>query len=471
MIRESRGEVMEVATEQWTTRAEEEKNDRVPDRVWHAITEDNEGPCTLTLCNLPPLEHSTDTGLYVFLVLCPTAYRRRAKMRSPLSYGTTSSILLGLSRRLQQTSEEFLSFHAGGGGDHDEEHHHDDEESDKPDGSVGAAFALAFGAGAFSLMGATIIFCTKHFDAKTSGSNVFVAGSLALAAGVMLYVSLVDIVGHSVEHFEAHGYSHGKSGLFSSISYFLGMLTIYLLDLVIHRFITPDAEHGHAPRISGVLLSPLASAAATTNPASEGTSPRTGICYQQQKEDNGGLDRSEAGYSLSKKELEETEKEKHFASLRRVGIMSAIAIGLHNIPEGFATYVGAIHDFNIGAAIALAIAVHNIPEGFAIAVPVYCSTGSKAKACLWSLIATFAEPFGAFLAWIVLSAGGDGTTISEATFGWLFGLVGGMMTMVVLHELLPSAFALDPHNKVSTFGIVLGMFIMAVSLVLFAYTE
>ena len=142
--------------------------------------------------------------------------------------------------------------------------------------------------------------------------------------------------------------------------------------------------------------------------------------------------------------------------------MTAISISLHNFPEGLATFIATLEDPAVGGALALAIAMHNIPEGVAVAMPVYYATGSRHRAFAWAALSGLAEPLGAVLAWLVLY-----NNFSDTVFAVLFGLVGGMMVCISLKELLPTARKYDPTDIYVTNMSIVGMFIMAFSLVLF----
>lgn len=158
--------------------------------------------------------------------------------------------------------------------------------------------------------------------------------------------------------------------------------------------------------------------------------------------------------------VEEGDNEK----LVRMGVMTAIAIGIHNFPEGLATFVAALSDPSVGLALAVAIAIHNIPEGLCVAIPVYYATGNRWKAFGWALLSGVSEPIGAALGWLILK-----DIMSELVYGILFGVVSGMMVNITLHELIPTAVRYDPADKVTTNSIIVGMAVMAASLTLFLY--
>merc|ERR1711976_786272 len=145
-----------------------------------------------------------------------------------------------------------------------------------------------------------------------------------------------------------------------------------------------------------------------------------------------------------------------------MGMQTAVAIALHNFPEGLATYVSVLDDPSIGAVLAIAIGIHNIPEGFCVALPVYYATGNRMKAFWWGALSGITEPIGAILGYLVLA-----NTFSDATYGIMFGLVAGMMVMISLKELLPTAYRYDPCDTVVTKSLIAGMVIISASLVLF----
>eukprot|EP00397_Hematodinium_sp_SG-2012_P042884 GEMP01047536.1.p1 GENE.GEMP01047536.1~~GEMP01047536.1.p1 ORF type:complete len:182 (+),score=32.63 GEMP01047536.1:1139-1684(+) len=152
--------------------------------------------------------------------------------------------------------------------------------------------------------------------------------------------------------------------------------------------------------------------------------------------------------------------------LVRMGLSTAVAIGIHNFPEGLATFIATLDTPQVGVSLAVAIAIHNIPEGLCVAVPIYYATGNRHKAFLWAFLSGISEPIGAGLGWIVLSRA-DNTL----AFAIMFGIIAGMMVAIVVHELLPTAHRYDPKDQVVTNMFILGMAIMALSLVLFKLGE
>ena len=148
--------------------------------------------------------------------------------------------------------------------------------------------------------------------------------------------------------------------------------------------------------------------------------------------------------------------------LLRMSMNTAIAIGLHNFPEGLATFVATLHDPSVGIVLAIAIAIHNIPEGLCVALPVYYATGSRRKAFGWALLSGLSEPLAAVFGYIILA-----NAVTATVYGILFGIIAGMMVMISTRELLPTAHRYDPTDRVVTYSFIFGMGILALSLVLF----
>jgi ZIP family zinc transporter len=144
--------------------------------------------------------------------------------------------------------------------------------------------------------------------------------------------------------------------------------------------------------------------------------------------------------------------------LMRVGLLVAFGVGIHNFPEGMATFAGALEDMRLGIAIAVAIAIHNIPEGLAVSAPVYAATGSRRKAFLWSFLSGVSEPVGAALAALVLLP-----FLTEAVLGWLLAAVAGIMVSISMDELAPAAKSFGSEHA-PIVGVIVGMVIMALSL-------
>lgn len=154
----------------------------------------------------------------------------------------------------------------------------------------------------------------------------------------------------------------------------------------------------------------------------------------------------------------EFEKKK----LVKMGLSTAVAIAIHNFPEGLATFVAALDDPGVGAVLAIAIGIHNIPEGLCVALPIYYATGNRWKAFMWGCLSGLSEPVAALLGWAILAK-----AMTPDVYAVLFGLVSGMMVIISLKELIPTAHRYDPEDTVVTYSLIGGMVIIALSLVVF----
>jgi len=263
------------------------------------------------------------------------------------------------------------------------------------------AFGLTLIAGISTGIGSFIAFFAKKTNAK------FLSAALGFSAGVMIYVSLVDILPQANEMLIA---SMGKKagGWVALASFFGGILLIAVIDKLI-----PSFENPHESR------------------------------RVEDMEDN---------YCKANKINE----------LMKMGVLTAVAIAVHNFPEGIATFVAALKDPHLGIVITIAIAIHNIPEGIAVSVPIFCATGDKRKAFVYSFLSGLSEPVGALLGYLFLLP-----IMSDQVFGIMFALVAGIMVFISLDELLPTAREYgEPH--VATYGLVSGMAVMGVSILLFS---
>ncbi len=158
------------------------------------------------------------------------------------------------------------------------------------------------------------------------------------------------------------------------------------------------------------------------------------------------------------KDPSEINSDKIDSSLMRAGVFTAVAIGIHNFPEGLATFGTALGDVRLGIIVAFAIAIHNIPEGISVSVPIFYATGDRKKAFFYSFLSGIAEPVGAVVGFLILMP-----FMSESLLSALMGFVAGIMVYISLDELLPVAHRYG-HNHTVIIGIVLGMLVMALSL-------
>ena len=141
-------------------------------------------------------------------------------------------------------------------------------------------------------------------------------------------------------------------------------------------------------------------------------------------------------------------------SLYKVGIISMLAIIIHNIPEGIATFISTTKDTSLGISLTIAIAIHNLPEGLSIAIPIYYSTTKKSKALIYTLIAALSEPLGAILTYLFLL-----NLINNTILGLLFSFIAGIMLSISLTELLPSSISYK-EPKITKLFFILGIIFM-----------
>lgn len=270
------------------------------------------------------------------------------------------------------------------------------------EGNVLLAFGLTLLAGLATGIGGAMAFFAKKTNTK------FLSIALGFSAGVMIYVSFIEILGKAFESLtEELGDQTGS--LITIISFFAGMVLIALIDKAI-----PAKKNPHeAVSVEDV--------------------------------------RKTKPHQLDLKK----------SKLLRTGLMTALAIAIHNFPEGFATFMATIKDPALGISIAIAIAIHNIPEGIAVSIPVYYATGSRKKAFFYSFASGIAEPIGALLGYLILS-----TVMSETMFGVIFAGIAGIMVFISFDQLLPTAREYGEHH-LSIYGLVSGMIVMAISLLLF----
>jgi len=156
----------------------------------------------------------------------------------------------------------------------------------------------------------------------------------------------------------------------------------------------------------------------------------------------------------------DTDKSKVDKKLMRVGLFTALAVAIHNFPEGLATFSSTLVTVELGILITFAIAIHNIPEGISVSMPIYYATGDKKKAFFYSFLSGFSEPLGAVIGFIVLMP-----FLSEWLLSFLLAFVAGIMVYISVDELLPSAHEYG-HGHCAILGLISGMFIMAMSLLI-----
>ena len=241
------------------------------------------------------------------------------------------------------------------------------------------AFILTTLAGLATLLGIIPIFI------KTKNESAIISSSCAFAGGVMICVSILDLIPSSIEYLQSN-YSHITVIFFALISLLFGVYLSYFMDKKIDKI------------------------------------------------SNG-------------------------SNLFKVGILSMIAIILHNIPDGIVTFIVTNKNIFLGISLCIAIAMHNIPEGISIAVPIYYSTKSKFKAILYTLISAISEPLGAFLTYLFIEK-----FINNTSLGLLFSFIAGIMIQISLNKLLPTSSSYNKKSTITFF--IIGFIFMTISLLL-----
>ena len=263
--------------------------------------------------------------------------------------------------------------------------------------SIWIAFGLTMIAGLATGIGSLIALLSKHTNTK------FLCASLGFSAGVMLYVSFMELIPEAkVELIRHFGDKAGTLSLL--LAFFGGMGLITLID-----FLIPQNANPHE--------------------------------FQSVEEMNKPGNRQK--------------------SLHRVGIVVALSLAIHNFPEGIATFTSALNGLSVAIPITFAIAIHNIPEGIAVSVPIYHATGDKRKAFWFSFLSGLTEPLGALIAYFFLMP-----FWSSLVNGIVLAAVAGIMVFISLDELLPTAEKYGEHH-ISISGLIAGMIMMAFSLFLF----
>lgn len=293
-------------------------------------------------------------------------------------------------------------------------------------GEVWMALALTTFAGMATGIGSVIAFAARRTNYR------FLSFSTGFSAGVMLYVSFVEIFFKGADVL-VDCYGDPVGHWVNAASFFCGILLIGIIDNLVPSEENPHETHSEE---EFVPLHVVSESLHETGPAVA----ESGI---------------KAGKAI------------HSGKLMRMGLFTAIAIAIHNFPEGLATFLAALKDPGLGLAIAIAIALHNIPEGISVSVPIYYATGKRRKAFVYSFLSGMAEPAGAVIAYLLLRmfVSDASGAIPPQIMGVLFGGVAGIMVYISLDELLPASRAYGKGHD-SIFGLVGGMAVMALSLLL-----
>jgi len=271
---------------------------------------------------------------------------------------------------------------------------------------LGFALGLTLLAGLATGLGSALAFFAKRTNLR------LLAWSLAFSAGVMLYVSFMEILPKATASL-ARNYGDSTAGWLVNLGFFGGIVLMAIIDALV-----PKAENPHELRTDADLQQLKAKPGTTAAPTGE-----------QRR-------------------------------LWRMGLFTALAITIHNFPEGMATFLAALEDPRTGVAIAIAIALHNIPEGVSVSVPIFYATGRRGLAFALSFLSGLAEPLGGLFAAVTLN-----WLLPPQITGLVFASVAGIMVYVSIDELLPTARQYGRSHEVLA-GIVGGMALMAVSLLL-----
>ena len=270
------------------------------------------------------------------------------------------------------------------------------------------AFLLTLLAGGATSIGAALGVLGRGTGPK------FLAGGLGLSAGVMLYVSFVELLPQGAIVLSGGTGPDVRGTALATLSFFLGIALIAVLDRLVPESVSP---HEFSGRMAG-----------------------------------------SHGHAEVRDPDELSEDRALRARLLRTGAVTAIALALHNVPEGFATFVAALQAPEIAIPVVAAIALHNIPEGLAVAVPVRRATGSRSKAFWLSTMTGLAEPVGAVIGYLLLAP-----VLTGEAMGAILAGVAGVMVFVSLDELLPAAEETGEHHTV-IYSLIGGMAVMAVTL-------
>lgn len=256
------------------------------------------------------------------------------------------------------------------------------------------ALSLTLLAGSATFIGA-VLATLKKFTSRRA-----MALSLGFSAGAIIYVSMTDILGKSLDAFSTiYGNPKLSYGMMAT-AFFIGLGLMIVLDRLIPTDINLDDQEG----------------------------------------------RIESDKALKRK-------------LMRGGLLIGLALCLHNFPEGFLVFMTAYEDPSVGIAVAIALAIHNIPEGIAIAGPLYAATKKKMRSIGIATATGIAEPIGAILGFLLLK-----DFLNDSLFGWVFGIVAGMMIFICVNEIIPAAQRFASSQRQTTYGFIAGMAVLAISI-------
>lgn len=262
-------------------------------------------------------------------------------------------------------------------------------------GDVIFALSLTVLAGLATGIGGIAAFFTERTNTR------FLAGSLGFSAGVMIYISFVELLPYG-DALLREGYGETTGPWVTASAFLGGMIVIALIDRLV-----PADENPHETAL-----------------------------------------------------VEDLRGESPPLHLERVGLLTAVALGVHNFPEGLATFVSALHEPSVGIPIAIAIALHNIPEGLSVAIPIYFATGSRRKGMLYAFISGISEPVGAGIGYLIIYP-----YLSDQVLGIVNAAVAGVMVFISLDQLIPNAKRYEKGHD-AVYGLILGIAVMAITLLL-----
>lgn len=266
------------------------------------------------------------------------------------------------------------------------------------------AFAVTLGAGLATGIGSTLAFFTK------TTNKGFFALAMGFSAGVMVYLSFVEILPKSTAYI-AETKTPVEASAIAALALVAGMIVMAVIDALV-----PSGANPHENTEVELL----------------GTK-ETQLPFVEQRANK---------------------------MLLRTGLFVALAIAIHNFPEGLATFLLVLDDPQIGIALAIAVAMHNIPEGIAVSVPVYYATKSRVKAFRLSFLSGLAEPAGAVIGYLLLAQ-----FLNHFVLGIMFAMVAGVMVFLAIDTLLPTARN-SSRGHLTVYGFIAGAAVMAASLVL-----
>ena len=267
------------------------------------------------------------------------------------------------------------------------------------------AFILTLIAGVSTSIGAILAFFSKEKNYK------ILSLGLGFSAGVMIYVSFMEILVKSKDFFYKIYLDEFIAQALMTFCFFIGIALSAFIDYLIPKDVNPHET------------------------------------------------KSNEQLNVLKSDVDSSILQNHH--LKRTGIFTALAIGIHNFPEGFATFSASLESLTLGLSIALAVAIHNIPEGMAVSLPIYYSTNDRKKAFWYATSSGLAEPIGAVVGFFILYP-----FLGQSTLAITFGIVAGIMVYISFDELLPAS-RIYGNAHTTILGITLGMFVMSFSLLSF----